>query len=381
MGKRKPLTKVEKSRLKFNAQLRDVCADARENNHWYPRRAVLLPEKRCPATVARIYQEKFVSQVEGDDVTLAEDYPRICGEKGTIVTFTIEDAEVNASGEPRSKRKRSEKEGRRTLTIQREALHSSDWDDARVDTTEKLKGLVRAHRVLSTDYTDEGERSIRQNGEAISHAGVRSRFKAPCASERTTSAAVCKAGCEDDYKAVLADVQTVANRGILVAAQWAPDAMASQVAELQGLWKGGGTASWGHQSASLGYKAGAAVHLDRNDARVALWICLGGQMQMFLPEAGVILDLYDGDVLTFDSATMWHCLMGVPDHALGSVSDNICVSMYVNRNQIAELKRLKAATEGPKLSAAELAQLSPYEQERYERMRRHHEFKAQLGLV
>ena len=121
----------------------------------------------------------------------------------------------------------------------REALHSSDWDDVRVDTTEKRKGLIRAHRVLSTDYKEEGERSIRQNGEAISHAGVRSRFKAPCATERTIGAAVCKAGCEDDYKDVLADVQTVANRGILVAAQWAPDAMASQVAELQGLWKGG----------------------------------------------------------------------------------------------------------------------------------------------
>jgi len=63
------------------------------------------------------------------------------------------------------------------------------------------------------------------------------------------------------------------------------------------------------------------------------------------------------------------------------VSDNICVSMYVNRNQIAELERLKAAAEGPKLSTAQLAQLSSYEQERYERMRRHHGFMAQLGLV
>ena len=47
------------------------------------------------------------------------------------------------------------------------------------------------------------------------------------------------------------------------------------------------------------------------------------------PEFGIILDLADGDVCTFDTSKLWHCCMQVPME----LSDGIILSLYYKRDQ------------------------------------------------
>lgn len=254
----------------------------------------------------------------------------------------------------------------------------------KVDTKAKLGNMKKACDAMATDYTDPGERSIRGRGEDISHPGTRRRFKAPCASDRVIASAACKAGQEKKAKAILVDVQCVCNSALLSAAQWDGGIVRQMVEEIEEVWGRSGTASFAHLSVSLGYKAGATVHVDKGDVHTAVWAALG-DYEMYLPEIGCTLKIRDGDVLTFPSHTVWHCLMGVPTEHLDDEPDNICCSLYSNKRQLKEFREEAAKCQG-KRKLGECADhfqttVSEYEQQRRRNIARNEAFLRNLGLV
>ena len=138
-----------------------------------------------------------------------------------------------------------------------------------------------------------------------------------------------------------------------------------------------------HLTGAVGHNSGATVHLDKLDTSHAMWVMLG-DCEAFFPEAGVIVDLHDGDVITFNATNQHHCLMGVPMAALESawMPDYIVISLYTNGKQISELKREREKTKG--LTSEEVGEkkrkLSEYEGERLDNVVRNNAFLRDLGL-
>ena len=50
---------------------------------------------------------------------------------------------------------------------------------------------------------------------------------------------------------------------------------------------------------------------------------------MALPEYETLLELNDGDVLSFSSSTVWHCIVRRPP----SMCTCVCLSLYYNSDQ------------------------------------------------
>ena len=162
---------------------------------------------------------------------------------------------------------------------------------------------------------------------------------APGASEREV--ALSRAKDPAKRKEILTALQRINNAGILVAAQWAPSTMQTLVTDLKDAWDRPGTASFGHLSVSLGDTCGATCHLDPGDVDLALWVVLGGPVEIFFPEAGMYVQLFDGDVMSFEASKVWHCCMGVQNDMLPSHPPYIVSSLYSNRNRTAETKKRK----------------------------------------
>ena len=95
---------------------------------------------------------------------------------------------------------------------------------------------------------------------------------------------------------------------------------------LQSVVKAQGSVTFSYPSVQIGVGVGAGIHLDMYtfDKFQGTWGCLG-PLTMVLPEHEVLLELHDGDVLSFNSASTWHCIVRRPA--------SMCLSLYYNDKQ------------------------------------------------
>ena len=251
-----------------------------------------------------------------------------------------------------------------------------------VDTSKKLESMGILEECMATNYNDAKQRNnIEGRGAHVAHPGVRKRFRAPGAKDRVTERAATQPGTQGVYEKVLRDVQAVSNAGLLIAAQWMGAEVLQCVLELEENWGEGGTTSFAHLSGSVGFQTGATVHIDKNDISSAIWVALGA-FDIFLPEAGVVLKVQDGDVLSFSAATMWHCMCGVPQEIVEDTPKYCNISLYTNRRQAADLVELRKRKKGPsQMPAKELQELCEYEQARHHRVMENFAKMRELGLL
>jgi hypothetical protein len=108
--------------------------------------------------------------------------------------------------------------------------------------------------------------------------------------------------------------------------------MAADVAErevmLQSVAKDMGSVTSSYPSVQIGVGVGTGIHQDKHDKFQGTWGCLGS-LTMALPEYEALLELQDGDVLSFPTDTLWHCIVRRP----ASMCQCVCLSLYYNENQ------------------------------------------------
>ena len=89
-----------------------------------------------------------------------------------------------------------------------------------------------------------------------------------------------------------------------------------------------GSITSSYPSVQVGIRVGTGIHLDSHDQYNATWGCLG-PLTMALPEYETLLELHDGDVLSFNSANIWHCMVRRPP----TLCTCVCLSLYYNKQQ------------------------------------------------
>ena len=311
-------------------------------------------------------QHKFVSQHKEDEICLEPSTPRVKACRHKIHNYSLDGVEGWG------------------FTLFGCAFNDMAFkhvESGSIDTQQALADLQSAPEVFSTNFNDDGQRSIQQRSADIRHPGVRVRFAAPGSTDRLIAEASCQEGQEENTRHLTKLVRTLCNGTLLLCAQWAPTHVLAMVQALRDVWGKGGTASFAHGSVAVAFKPGATVHRDAHDGAMAIFLVLGGPCDIYFPEAGIIVELNDGDILTFDSTKMWHCCCGAPANVVGSVPDCVCVSMYVNKGQMDELQAAREQTRGPALSQTEVASLVPIERKRHHNKQRQHAVLKKLKLA
>jgi hypothetical protein len=325
--KMRSLNRNQKALGCFSKQLKQVEAQELNDPPFEHEKRFLSPSLSSSEAEYN-YGGKFVSQFQEShhNVTLIPTYPEIRGEKGKIITFEIEGRDADSAA-PWS------------FTLHAGALLEEKCLGKECDLTSTLQSCITLGGITSTNYVHT--RTTAQRGDWVSHPGMRRRWKAPSATERKIAPCSVKPMKEGQYQRCLHAIQRVANKGLLVAARWMHDEVVECTRVVQACHEHGGTPSFAHLAAAVGVKCGAAVHVDKRDTKTALWMCLG-DINMFWPEAGCILRLRDGDVLSFDAARMYHCMMGAPDEELDDLAPYACISLYTNGSQLREFERQKS---------------------------------------
>lgn len=348
MGK-KHKSKYEAKYEEFIHALKEALEHATE----VEKNRVYVKRQLTSAQVAQYYKHQGVSIYKGRRYKVI--WERIKAEPGKILELAWEDTlEV-------------------FLTIKGKALQARG-----VETYSIRRAIQSLEHVLVTDFNCTGQRSFAEGlveGESVTHLGMRHRFAYPGAPYRVYEGAKFKEGFEEQYKTLLGFVQKISNTAILEAAQWGVNEMLTLAMELHELHGEAGTASFAHQMVSLGCNNETPIHLDDKDIATALWAALG-RYHMAIPEAELILDIEDGDVLTFSANKLWHNLISprpAPDH--------VCISLYVNGGQLQELRRAKSAKQAKVDVEAEGADLSEFERGRLRNIARNREKLAELGLA
>jgi hypothetical protein len=97
---------------------------------------------------------------------------------------------------------------------------------------------------------------------------------------------------------------------------------------LQLVAKDMGSITSSYPSVQIGVGVGTGIHQDTDDKFQGTWGCLG-PLTMALPEYEALLELQDGDVLSFPTDTLWHCIVRRP----ASMCQCVCLSLYYNEHQ------------------------------------------------
>jgi hypothetical protein len=80
---------------------------------------------------------------------------------------------------------------------------------------------------------------------------------------------------------------------------------------LQSVAKNMGSITSSYLSVQIGVGVGTGIHQNTDDKFQGTWGCLG-PLAMALSEDEVLLELQDGDVLSFPTDTLWHCIVRRP---------------------------------------------------------------------
>lgn len=219
-----------------------------------------------------------------------------------------------------------------TLTIASQALQR-----AGLDTKHLQMQAMKAATMVATDMSMKGKRSIPAWGTAIAQLGLRYRLWEPKSSKRAKIATSAKnPKCADaPWFRVMNTMRHLASVVVETTAAW----FSSEVNEREAMLVSvdafdKGSICSSYPSVQIGVSVGVGIHIDAKDLYWGTWACLG-PLTMALPEYGVLLDLEDGDVVTFDTATVWHCMVRTPPE----VCKCACLSLYYNREQHAQFLR------------------------------------------
>ena len=104
---------------------------------------------------------------------------------------------------------------------------------------------------------------------------------------------------------------------------------------------------------------------------------IGQNYHISFPEWELLIELQDGDIVTFDAASVMHSLVAPP---LESQKSHICLSFYTNARQLEEVRKYLNIMDDENSSDAR-KDLSDYELRRLENIERNLQELQKLGIL
>ena len=226
---------------------------------------------------------------------------------------------------------------------------SGGLQKAGVDTKRRKSQAASAIKRVATNMADKNKRSIptfAEKGGGIAQPGLRYRFQEKANSSRqkiavsapkrmnklrheTEEALVLRQQAEDvKFTSCMNDVRNLCAAAARVGMSFMPAEVAEREVTLQSVAKDRGSVTSSYPSVQIGVGVGTGIHQDSDDKFHGTWGCLG-PLTMALPEYEALLELQDGDVLSFPTDTLWHCIVRRPS----SMCQCVCLSLYYNENQ------------------------------------------------
>jgi hypothetical protein len=220
---------------------------------------------------------------------------------------------------------------------------------AGIDTARRKGQAASAIKRAATNMADKGKRSIptfAEKGGGIAQLGLRYRKEEKAHSKRPKLAvsaprklkALKLEGAEalavrqkqEDLKftSCMNDVRNLCTSTARVTMSFMAAEVAEREATLQSVAKDKGSVTSSYPSVQIGVGVGTGIHQDSDDMFQGTWGCLG-PLTMALPEYEALLELQDGDVLSFPTDTLWHCIVRRPS----SMCQCVCLSLYYNKHQ------------------------------------------------
>lgn len=230
------------------------------------------------------------------------------------------------------------------ITVASEGLQK-----AGVDTARRKGQAASAIKRAATNMADKGKRSIptfAEKGGGIAQLGLRYRREEPADSGRTklnvsapkkmtkmrgeTDEALAARQIAEDMKftSCMNDVRNLCISTVRVTTSFMAAEVAEREVTLQSVAKEKGSVTTSYPSVQIGVGVGTGIHLDKDDKFQGTWGCLG-PLTLALPEYEALVELQDGDVLSFPTDTLWHCIVRRPS----SMCQCVCLSLYYNKHQ------------------------------------------------
>jgi hypothetical protein len=218
-----------------------------------------------------------------------------------------------------------------------------------VDTGRRKSQAASAIHRIATNMADKGKRCIpafAEKGGGIAQLGLRYRREEPASSGRpklavtaskkfpqksheTEQEHTARQEKEDrKFHSCMNDIRDLCVSVVRATMSFMEGEVNEREATLQSVVKDQGSVTFSYPSVQIGVSIGTGIHLDNHDMFQGTWGCLG-PLTMALPEYEVLLELNDGDVLSFNSASMWHCIVRRP----ASMCQCMCLSLYYNGRQ------------------------------------------------
>ena len=179
----------------------------------------------------------------------------------------------------------------------------------------------------ATNMADKNKRSIptfAEKGGGIAQLGLRYRREEPANSSRkklavsapkkvqqskheTDEALELRQRIEDmKFTSCMNYVRNLCAATSRVSMSFMPAEVAEREVTLQSVAKDKGSVTSSYPSVQIGVGVGTGIHQDRNDKFQGTWGCLG-PLTMALPEYEALLELQDGDVMSFPTDTPCQC--------------------------------------------------------------------------
>ena len=218
-----------------------------------------------------------------------------------------------------------------------------------VDTDRRKGQAASAISRIATNMADKGKRSIpafAEKGGGIAQLGLRYRREEPAKSARSKLAvtatkkfkkkpgeskgdhAARQQNEDKKFYSCMNDIRDLCVSVVQATVSFMKDEVEEREVTLQSVVKDQGSVTFSYPSVQIGVGVGTGIHLDNFDKFQGTWGCLG-PLTMALPEYEVLLELNDGDVLSFNSASVWHCIVRRP----ASMCQCVCLSLYYNGKQ------------------------------------------------
>lgn len=200
---------------------------------------------------------------------------------------------------------------------------------AGIDTHRRKGQLMKAGSSVATNMALKNKRKIPAFG-TIPQLGLRYRKEEPADSDRPKLAVSAKSKKLGDrqFSSMLNDIRNLSCTVVQVTNHWMANVVREREATLQSVVSDLGSISTSYPAVQVGINVGVGIHLDSDDLFWGTWACLGG-LTMALPEYGVLLELSDGDIVTFDTAQIYHCMVRRPPE----MCECACLSLYYNSKQ------------------------------------------------
>ena len=218
-----------------------------------------------------------------------------------------------------------------------------------VHTDRRKSQAASAINRIATNMADKDKHSIpafAEKGGGIAQLGLRYRREEPASSGRPKLAVTATkkflrkpnktkedhaARQEREHKkfySCMNDIRDLCVSVVRATMSFMKDEVEEREVTLQSVVQDQGSVTFSYPSVRIGVGGGACIHPDNFDKFQGTCGCLG-PLAMALPEYEVLLELNDGDGMSFNSASVWHCIVRRP----ASRYQFVCISLDCNRKQ------------------------------------------------